>query len=100
MLEENNCLETPQIALEGTPISKAEKILQAQHSIIGVEDRKHYYEPEIEESEPYKTTTIRISHSTKEKLDSLKIDRESYESVILRLIERSAAKACCAARWM
>lgn len=100
MLEENSRVETPQVDLEGKIISKTEKILQAQHLITGSEGHKHHFEPEMKKGDPDKMTTIRISYSTREKLDALKIDRESYESVIQRLIERSAAKKCCVARWM
>jgi predicted CopG family antitoxin len=38
-------------------------------------------------------TTIKISRKTKEKLDKLKIHpRETYEQVILRLIEKEVKK--------
>jgi hypothetical protein len=99
MLEENNCVENPQVAPNRVTISEAD-ILRVQHSTIRAEGQEHHFEPETKKDESNKMTTIRISYNTREKLEALKIDRESYESVIQRLIERSAAKACCPARWM
>jgi hypothetical protein len=99
LVEKNNCVETPKIAPKGEKFNEI-KTLQAQHSFVEPEGQVHHFGSEINKDETVKMTTIRISYNTRERLDALKIDKESYESVIQRLIERSAAKKCCAARWM
>jgi hypothetical protein len=99
LIEKNNCVETPKIAPKGDKFNEI-KTLQAQHSFVETDEQAYHFGSEINKDEPVNMTTIRISYNTREKLDELKIDKESYESVIQRLIERSAAKKCCAARWM
>jgi hypothetical protein len=99
MLKKGNCVETPKVAPKGKTITETE-IIQAQNSNIVAEGQEHHFGSEIKTGAPIKLTTIRISYSTRVKIDALKIDNESYDSVIQRLIEQSATKKCCPARWM
>lgn len=100
MLKEKNRVEPPQVIINGTAIREAKKVVKVEHSIVGAESKEQLLGSDMKKDDTDKMTTIEVSYSTREKLDALKIDRESYESVIQRLIERSAARACCAARWM
>lgn len=102
LYDERKFVQLAQAVQSGFPMEEAEKILASQRENAkqhakdlgkSFEDsNEKYFWLELKKNDISPITSIQLSRGTKSKLESLKEGRDSYEDIILRLMERCDVK--------